>query len=252
MVLRKLPGVSASGMGLRLSQKFVFLLFLSGLVTLCFGALFFLPDSVRLKRIFLSKNENPAVTVGSDNELSKKMPGDPEHQRAGLKGAEGANVKLKVSRKPSVTHGARTVERSVGSRAQDEWSPARAQEPAARDERVTSAAHNGDRGSPYSYEAFKSVCWNQLWGRTRELHRIPRRFSGGRKSKRWDDLLSMEAHFCHISLVNYDMPSHISGINVEIMTYCHNFEIKSRNYHKSKKYIRQNIIIMRFKSEFWY
>uniref|UniRef100_A0A674DKR2 alpha-1,2-Mannosidase n=1 Tax=Salmo trutta TaxID=8032 RepID=A0A674DKR2_SALTR len=45
MVFRKLPGVSASGMGLRLSQKFVFLLFLSGLVTLCFGALFFLPDS---------------------------------------------------------------------------------------------------------------------------------------------------------------------------------------------------------------
>uniref|UniRef100_A0A7N8WRW7 alpha-1,2-Mannosidase n=1 Tax=Mastacembelus armatus TaxID=205130 RepID=A0A7N8WRW7_9TELE len=59
MVFRKLPGVSASGMGLRLSQKFVFLLFLSGLVTLCFGALFFLPDSVRLKRIFLeSKTES--------------------------------------------------------------------------------------------------------------------------------------------------------------------------------------------------
>ncbi|KAL1258610.1 hypothetical protein QQF64_009187 [Cirrhinus molitorella] len=155
MVLRKLPGVSASGMGLRLSQKFVFLLFLSGLVTLCFGALFFLPDSVRLKRIFLSKNENPAVTVGSDNELSKKVPGDPEHQRAGLKGGEGGNVKLKVSRKPSVTHGARTVERSVGSRAQDEWSPARSHEPAARDERVTSSAHNGERGSTYNYEAFK-------------------------------------------------------------------------------------------------
>lgn len=155
MVLRKLPGVSASGMGLRLSQKFVFLLFLSGLVTLCFGALFFLPDSVRLKRIFLSKNENPAVTVGSDNELSKKVLGDPEHQRAGSKGGEGGNVKLKVSRKPSVTHGARTVERSVGSRAQDEWSPARAHEPAARDERVTSAARNGERGSAYNYEAFK-------------------------------------------------------------------------------------------------
>ncbi|XP_050987177.1 mannosyl-oligosaccharide 1,2-alpha-mannosidase IA isoform X2 [Labeo rohita] len=155
MVFRKLPGVSASGMGLRLSQKFVFLLFLSGLVTLCFGALFFLPDSVRLKRIFLSKNENPAVTVGSDNELSKKVLGDPEHQRAGSKGGEGGNVKLKVSRKPSVTHGARTVERSVGSRAQDEWSPARAHEPAARDERVTSAARNGERGSAYNYEAFK-------------------------------------------------------------------------------------------------
>uniref|UniRef100_A0A9J7X461 alpha-1,2-Mannosidase n=1 Tax=Cyprinus carpio carpio TaxID=630221 RepID=A0A9J7X461_CYPCA len=167
MVFRKLPGVSASGMGLRLSQKFVFLLFLSGLVTLCFGALFFLPDSVRLKRIFLSKNENPAVTVGSDNELSKKVPGDPEHLRAGLKGGEGANVKLKVSRKPSVTHGARTVERSVGSRAQDERSPARAQEPAARDERVTSAAHNGERASAYSYEAFKKCLLKPALGKNK-------------------------------------------------------------------------------------
>ncbi|XP_048067528.1 mannosyl-oligosaccharide 1,2-alpha-mannosidase IA isoform X3 [Megalobrama amblycephala] len=164
MVFRKLPGVSASGMGLRLSQKFVFLLFLSGLVTLCFGALFFLPDSVRLKRIFLSKSENPAVTVGSDNELSKKVPVDQEHQRAGVKGGE-ANVKLKVSRKPSVTHGARTVERSVGSRAQDEWSPARAHEPAARDERVTSAAHNGQRGSAFSYEMFKKCLLKPALGK---------------------------------------------------------------------------------------
>ncbi|XP_073728715.1 mannosyl-oligosaccharide 1,2-alpha-mannosidase IA isoform X2 [Misgurnus anguillicaudatus] len=155
MVFRKLPGVSASGMGLRLSQKFVFLLFLSGLVTLCFGALFFLPDSVRLKRIFLSKNESPAVTVGSESdarELSKKVPGDQEHQRASLKGAE-ANGKLKVSRKPSVTHGARTVERSV--RTQDDWTPARAHEPAARDERVTSPAHHGQHNSGFNYETFK-------------------------------------------------------------------------------------------------
>ncbi|KAA0702627.1 Mannosyl-oligosaccharide 1,2-alpha-mannosidase IC [Triplophysa tibetana] len=154
MVFRKLPGVSASGMGLRLSQKFVFLLFLSGLVTLCFGALFFLPDSVRLKRIFLSKSENPAVTVGSDSdarELSKKVPGDQEHQRVGLKGAE-ANAKVKVSRKPSVTHGARTVERSVGSRTQEDWSPARAHEQTPKDERVTPGAqHNGG----FNYESFK-------------------------------------------------------------------------------------------------
>uniref|UniRef100_A0A8C6PBF6 alpha-1,2-Mannosidase n=1 Tax=Nothobranchius furzeri TaxID=105023 RepID=A0A8C6PBF6_NOTFU len=76
MVFRKLPGVSASGMGLRLSQKFVFLLFLSGLVTLCFGALFFLPDSVRLKRIFLSKTEVQAVTrpAQEDMALSRSKP----------------------------------------------------------------------------------------------------------------------------------------------------------------------------------
>ncbi|XDV39616.1 hypothetical protein PO909_008827 [Leuciscus waleckii] len=151
-------------MGLRLSQKFVFLLFLSGLVTLCFGALFFLPDSVRLKRIFLSKNESPAVTVGSDNELSKKVPVDQEHQRTGLKGVE-ANVKPKVSRKPSVTHGARTVERSVGSRAQDEWSPARAHEQPARDERVTSAALNAQHGTTFSHETFKKCLLKPALGK---------------------------------------------------------------------------------------
>uniref|UniRef100_A0A8C8GF10 alpha-1,2-Mannosidase n=1 Tax=Oncorhynchus tshawytscha TaxID=74940 RepID=A0A8C8GF10_ONCTS len=68
-----LPGVSASGMGLRLSQKFVFLLFLSGLVTLCFGALFFLPDSVRLKRIFLSKTESQPVTKDAGGEALEDM-----------------------------------------------------------------------------------------------------------------------------------------------------------------------------------
>uniref|UniRef100_A0A8C7P612 alpha-1,2-Mannosidase n=1 Tax=Oncorhynchus mykiss TaxID=8022 RepID=A0A8C7P612_ONCMY len=73
MVFRKLPGVSASGMGLRLSQKFVFLLFLSGLVTLCFGALFFLPDSVRLKRIFLSKTESQPVTKVAGGEALEDM-----------------------------------------------------------------------------------------------------------------------------------------------------------------------------------
>ncbi|XP_072548573.1 mannosyl-oligosaccharide 1,2-alpha-mannosidase IA isoform X1 [Salminus brasiliensis] len=112
MVFRKIPGVSAPGMGLRLSQKFVFLLFLSGLVTLCFGALFFLPDSVRLKRIFLSKNESPAVTARSEGEardLPRKTAGEP------LKVVEVAGGKLRVSRRPSVTHDARTLERSVGT-----------------------------------------------------------------------------------------------------------------------------------------
>uniref|UniRef100_A0A8C7X132 alpha-1,2-Mannosidase n=1 Tax=Oryzias sinensis TaxID=183150 RepID=A0A8C7X132_9TELE len=80
MVFRKLPGVSASGMGLRLSQKFVFLIFLSGLVTLCFGALFFLPDSVRLKRLFLSKTEIQPVTAGSrsENDVTVKRPKEQE------------------------------------------------------------------------------------------------------------------------------------------------------------------------------
>ncbi|XP_019724712.1 mannosyl-oligosaccharide 1,2-alpha-mannosidase IA [Hippocampus comes] len=98
MVFRKLPGVSASGMGLRLSQKFVFLLFLSGLVTLCFGALFFLPDSVRLKRIFLNKSESqPATAAGSgaaenDADERPKRSRDLEHPRGvtSAKGESGA------------------------------------------------------------------------------------------------------------------------------------------------------------------
>uniref|UniRef100_A0A8C7P2T8 alpha-1,2-Mannosidase n=1 Tax=Oncorhynchus mykiss TaxID=8022 RepID=A0A8C7P2T8_ONCMY len=54
-------------------DKFVFLLFLSGLVTLCFGALFFLPDSVRLKRIFLSKTESQPVTKDAGGEALEDM-----------------------------------------------------------------------------------------------------------------------------------------------------------------------------------
>ncbi|XP_054995043.1 mannosyl-oligosaccharide 1,2-alpha-mannosidase IC isoform X2 [Sorex araneus] len=65
MLMRKVPGfVPASPWGLRLPQKFLFLLFLSGLVTLCFGALFLLPNSSRLKRLFLaSRTQQPALEV---------------------------------------------------------------------------------------------------------------------------------------------------------------------------------------------
>lgn len=65
MHMRKVPGfVPASPWGLRLPQKFLFLLFLSGLVTLCFGALFLLPHSSRLKRLFLaSRTQQPGLEV---------------------------------------------------------------------------------------------------------------------------------------------------------------------------------------------
>ncbi|XP_073937056.1 mannosyl-oligosaccharide 1,2-alpha-mannosidase IC isoform X2 [Castor canadensis] len=62
MLLRKAPGfVPASPWGLRLPQKFLFLLFLSGLITLCFGALFLLPHSFRLKRLF--RTQQPGLEV---------------------------------------------------------------------------------------------------------------------------------------------------------------------------------------------
>lgn len=65
MLVRKVPGfVPASPWGLRLPQKFLFLLFLSGLVTLCFGALFLLPHSSRLKRLFsASRTQQPGLEV---------------------------------------------------------------------------------------------------------------------------------------------------------------------------------------------
>ncbi|XP_057600625.1 mannosyl-oligosaccharide 1,2-alpha-mannosidase IC isoform X1 [Hippopotamus amphibius kiboko] len=65
MLLRKVPGfVPASPWGLRLPQKFLFLLFLSGLITLCFGALFLLPNSSRLKRLFLApRTQQPGPEV---------------------------------------------------------------------------------------------------------------------------------------------------------------------------------------------
>uniref|UniRef100_A0A8C9YX58 alpha-1,2-Mannosidase n=1 Tax=Sander lucioperca TaxID=283035 RepID=A0A8C9YX58_SANLU len=121
MVFRKLPGVSASGMGLRLSQKFVFLLFLSGLVTLCFGALFFLPDSVRLKRIFLSKTETQPVTVGSGSENDAREHLKRLKNQGGMTPAKGeTSTKLKsLSRKPPVSYEA-TEERLAGGKAQED------------------------------------------------------------------------------------------------------------------------------------
>ncbi|KAG7469062.1 hypothetical protein MATL_G00124820 [Megalops atlanticus] len=163
MFFRKLPGVSASGMGLRLSQKFVFLLFLSGLVTLCFGALFFLPDSVRLKRIFLSKTENQAVTVGSENgarDHTKKVNRDQEHLRGITPGRGETSTKLKsMSRKPSVTYEARTAEKAAAGKSPEDWNQARSKdEPgkaATGSEKQTASARHGEHRAAFDYEKFK-------------------------------------------------------------------------------------------------
>ncbi|KAM8976015.1 mannosyl-oligosaccharide 1,2-alpha-mannosidase IC [Pelodytes ibericus] len=61
MFLRKISGIFPAGFGLRLSQKFVFLLFLSGFITLCFGTLFLLPDTSKFRRIFLSSTQSQNV-----------------------------------------------------------------------------------------------------------------------------------------------------------------------------------------------
>lgn len=161
MVFRKLPGVSASGMGLRLSQKFVFLLFLSGLVTLCFGALFFLPDSVRLKRIFLSKTETQPVTVGSENDAREHLKRPKDQSMTSAKGETSTKLKS-LSRKSSVSHEA-TDERLAGGKAQEDFTL-----PRSKAESATEKATSYDRGAnsdTFTYQKFKSCLLKPPLGR---------------------------------------------------------------------------------------
>ncbi|KAK5861970.1 hypothetical protein PBY51_017405 [Eleginops maclovinus] len=160
MVFRKLPGVSASGMGLRLSQKFVFLLFLSGLVTLCFGALFFLPDSVRLKRIFLSKTETQPVTVGSgsENDAREHLKRPKEQGMTSAKGESSTKLKS-LSRKPSVSHEA-TEERLAGGKAQEDLTL-----PRLKTESSSAKASSSDHPDTFSYNKFKGCLLKPPLGR---------------------------------------------------------------------------------------
>lgn len=79
MLMRKAPGfVPASPWGLRLPQKFLFLLFLSGLFTLCFGALFLLPNSSRLKRFFLAPRTQQPGLEGVPEVPGRPLAGEQE------------------------------------------------------------------------------------------------------------------------------------------------------------------------------
>lgn len=79
MFLRKISGIFPAGFGLRLSQKFVFLLFLSGIITLCFGTLFLLPDTSKFKRIFLSGTQSQSgerIHSYANKKMNKKTVDD--------------------------------------------------------------------------------------------------------------------------------------------------------------------------------
>nr|XP_015204417.1 PREDICTED: mannosyl-oligosaccharide 1,2-alpha-mannosidase IC [Lepisosteus oculatus] len=170
MVFRKLPGVSASGMGLRLSQKFVFLLFLSGLVTLCFGALFFLPDSVRLKRIFLPKRENAPLAVELENgagEHGLKPDKDYEHLPGITPGKGDTSTKMKAtSRKSSATREAKNAEKTA-VKTQENWNQSRSKGAPVKyrlpENKVeqreqgkgTVFSKDSEHGSSFDYEKFK-------------------------------------------------------------------------------------------------
>ncbi|KAJ7985303.1 hypothetical protein DPEC_G00350680 [Dallia pectoralis] len=194
MVFRKLPGVSASGMGLRLSQKFVFLLFLSGLVTLCFGALFFLPDSVRLKRMFLSKSEVQPVTVVSDGDPrdhTKKGPKDAEHLRGITPAKQGeTSARLKaLSRKSLITNEAKADEKLVTledltvSRSNPELS--------SRNEKVTSSSSR----ISFDYDKFKKCLLKPPLGSDHGKQSVPQTLYRREKIKEmmkfaWDNYKS--------------------------------------------------------------
>ncbi|XP_066838747.1 mannosyl-oligosaccharide 1,2-alpha-mannosidase IC [Anser cygnoides] len=81
VLLRKLPGMPGwpAALGLRLPQKFLFLLFLSGLLTLCFGALFLLPDSSRFKRLFLPRRATASSSTSSSASSSSTRDADLPH-----------------------------------------------------------------------------------------------------------------------------------------------------------------------------
>nr|XP_020838807.1 mannosyl-oligosaccharide 1,2-alpha-mannosidase IC isoform X2 [Phascolarctos cinereus] len=79
MLMRKTPAFApASVFGVRLSHKFLFLLFLSGLITLCFGALFLLPSSYRFRRLFLPLRPQRLATAPGAGEPE---PGDQTQGR---------------------------------------------------------------------------------------------------------------------------------------------------------------------------
>ncbi|TSK20173.1 Mannosyl-oligosaccharide 1,2-alpha-mannosidase IC [Bagarius yarrelli] len=149
MAFRKLPGVPVSAMGIRLTQKFTFLLFVSGLLTLCLGALFLLPDSVRLKRIFLPKSESANTVVTQRGQT--------------LELAEGNN-QLKMSPKPSVmrsdSNGAAVV-RHPGAHEEE-----RVEKPQHGDGDATAGTAAG-REKGYTYDTFRKCLLKPALGSDR-------------------------------------------------------------------------------------
>ncbi|XP_060061553.1 mannosyl-oligosaccharide 1,2-alpha-mannosidase IC isoform X2 [Erinaceus europaeus] len=132
MLMRKVPGfVPASPWGLRLPQKFLFLLFLSGLVTLCFGALFLLPNSSRLKRLFLApRTQQPGVELvaevaGRAQGREQESPRNPapaapargEDDPGGQTGARRRKAKAKAKGWPRRTHPTRPREEATAARS---------------------------------------------------------------------------------------------------------------------------------------
>ncbi|KAK1153023.1 mannosyl-oligosaccharide 1,2-alpha-mannosidase IC [Acipenser oxyrinchus oxyrinchus] len=178
MFFRKLPGVSGSGMGLRLSQKFIFLLFLSGLVTLCFGALFFLPDSARIKRFFLTRAESQTPAVEPDTtakQHSKKSDKSHGHVKEIIPAKAVTSAKIKsISQKSSPTSEKKDAEKVTVKKQEDQNESKRpppvqprfaVSKPVEQEmERGTVSSKKSKHGSPFDYENFRQCLQKPILG----------------------------------------------------------------------------------------
>ncbi|KAG8451584.1 hypothetical protein GDO86_003689 [Hymenochirus boettgeri] len=145
MFLRKISGIFPAGFGLRLSQKFVFLLFLSGFITLCFGTLFLLPDTSKFKRIFLSSTHNQNVEKihsYAGKKISRKAV---EDEKSILRNSQHEKWKSKEKFKMDV--------QSLGVIASDNGVLTQDQEVSVNKEHVT--AHKDQIKPVFDYETFR-------------------------------------------------------------------------------------------------
>lgn len=153
---RKPPGMPGwpAALGLRLPQKFLFLLFLSGLLTLCFGALFLLPDSSRFKRLFLprraaaaaaSSSSSSSASSARDAALPRGPPAAAEPRHASPAAPRRLREQLRAAGPPAHTAAAAASRQQVrgdGRRRElDTGAP-----PAARETRAPSR---------FDYERFR-------------------------------------------------------------------------------------------------
>ncbi|XP_062996395.1 mannosyl-oligosaccharide 1,2-alpha-mannosidase IC [Elgaria multicarinata webbii] len=178
LLLRKLPGMPgwppSSALGLRLPQKFLFLLFLSGLLTLCFGALFLLPDSSRFKRLFLPRRgvtgdpdvpRSPPPTPGADAGRRHAAPSPPNAAAA----APLPPRRLRDPKLPpvAIAAGATSPKRDRHSPRQPPPPPPQQQGPPGAGTGADTAAPQRQTRAPFrfDYEGFRHNLRHPVLGR---------------------------------------------------------------------------------------
>ncbi|XP_068773189.1 mannosyl-oligosaccharide 1,2-alpha-mannosidase IC isoform X2 [Struthio camelus] len=177
VLLRKLPGMPGwpAALGLRLPQKFLFLLFLSGLLTLCFGALFLLPDSSRFKRLFLPRRASAASSSSSssaaasssassstrDTDLPRSPPAAAEPRHASPTAPRRLRDKLRAAARMA---GA-PAHPAPGSRQQVQGGEQGAEPDTAAPPIAAAAAREARAASRFDYERFRQSLHHPVRGR---------------------------------------------------------------------------------------